>query len=86
MSDDNEDNVTSIEVTVRLIPKALASLEDAARLEGLSQTDTINRALVIYQYILMERQLGKRLAWYEVVPGRFFRRGRRRQVVEAFDF
>ena len=39
-------------VTVNLIPKADAALEQAVRLTGYSKTDTINRALQLYAYIL----------------------------------
>ena len=40
------------QITVNLIEKAAIALTDAAGREQLTKTDTINRALQIYQFIL----------------------------------
>ncbi|MDQ2873984.1 MAG: hypothetical protein M3Y33_03870 [Actinomycetota bacterium] len=38
-------------MTVNLIPKAAEALGTAAAREGLSKTDTVNRALQLYDYV-----------------------------------
>lgn len=40
------------QMTFRLIPEATKAREDAARLIGVSETDTVNRALIMYAKIL----------------------------------
>lgn len=39
-------------VTVRLTPKSVDALERAAEIGGLNRTDTINRAIQLYSYIV----------------------------------
>lgn len=39
-------------VTVNLIPKAAEALDHAAALDRMSKTDTINRAVQIYDYLI----------------------------------
>lgn len=39
-------------VTVNLVPRSTAALTLAAELSGDSKTDTINRALQVYAYLL----------------------------------
>ena len=45
-------------LTVNLIPKADAALELAARVTGLSRTDTVNRALQFYAYMMAVKDNG----------------------------
>lgn len=46
------------EVKVNLVPAALAALENAAALNGHSKTDTVNRALQLYDIITAEMLSG----------------------------
>jgi hypothetical protein len=48
-------------VTVNLIEKASAALDGAAGISGHSKTDTINRAIQIYQFVLERTQAGDEL-------------------------
>jgi hypothetical protein len=45
-------------LTVNLIPKADAALNHAADATGLSRTDTVNRALQVYDYLVAEMAKG----------------------------
>lgn len=45
-------------VSVNLIPKAAAVLDEAVNLSGYSQTDTINRALQAYHFFLKTKEAG----------------------------
>lgn len=45
-------------ITVNLIPRASAALALAAELSGDTRTDTINRALQVYAYLLHVKQEG----------------------------
>ena len=53
------------QVTFYLTPVSVSALEDAAKIDKLSETDVLNRALQVYRYLLMEKQLGKKLVWYD---------------------
>ena len=55
------------QLTVNLIPLAVTALEQAAMLEGNSQTDTVNRALQAYAFIVMQQRTGKRFLLYDEV-------------------
>jgi len=46
-------------LTVNLIPSAVTALEQAAALEGNSQTDTVNRALQTYAFLVLQQKAGK---------------------------
>lgn len=48
-------------ITVNLIPGAASALEGTAAAESLSQTDTVNRALQVYEFLVKQRMLGKEL-------------------------
>lgn len=48
-------------ITVNLIPGAASALEEAASIEELSQTDTVNRALRVYEFIVKQKAFGKEL-------------------------
>jgi hypothetical protein len=39
-------------ITVNLTPRASAALEQAVKLTGDSKTDTLNRAIQVYAYIM----------------------------------
>lgn len=54
-----------IKVTVFLTPKAYAALEDAAMETQDSKTDTINRALAVYNEILWSARTGTTFS-YEI--------------------
>jgi len=43
---------SATKVTVKLSPKSVAALERASRLGELNRTDTINRAIQLYDFIL----------------------------------
>jgi len=58
MGDEGED----VEVTFRMIPTVVSALDDIAMIEGITTTDALNRAVQIYQHLLMEKQIGKRVA------------------------
>ena len=45
-------------LTVNLIPKAVTALDTAVQLSEDSRTDTINRALQVYAYLLHVKQQG----------------------------
>jgi hypothetical protein len=45
-------------ITVNLTPRACAALDQAAKLTGDSQTDTLNRAIQIYAYVMNVTQNG----------------------------
>lgn len=45
-------------LTVNLIPKAAAALDEAVELSGDSRTDTINRAVQAYAFMLKAHQGG----------------------------
>lgn len=49
-------------VTVNLTAKSRAALVDAVQLSGGNKTDSINRALQIYAYILREQAAGNAIA------------------------
>jgi hypothetical protein len=38
-------------VTVALVPKAVSDLQGAVERTGLSKTDVINRAIILYEYL-----------------------------------
>lgn len=46
------------EIPAKLVPKSVSALEDAARLSGLSTTDTINQAIQFWAYIQLARSHG----------------------------
>jgi hypothetical protein len=46
-------------LSVNLVPRALVALQLAAQTTGNSQTDTVNRALQIYAYLVSERAQGR---------------------------
>jgi hypothetical protein len=46
-------------VTVNLVPRAAEALRRAVELTGDSKTDTINRALQLYAYIIKDQSEGK---------------------------
>jgi hypothetical protein len=48
-------------VTVNLIPQAWAALEDAAQYREMNKTDTINRALQIYAFLLRQLAVGQEI-------------------------
>ena len=48
-------------ITVNLIPGAASALEEVSAAENLSQTDAVNRALQVYEFIVMQRMHGKEL-------------------------
>jgi hypothetical protein len=45
-------------ITVNLTPRACAALDQAVKLTGDSQTDTLNRAIQVYVYIMNVTQNG----------------------------
>lgn len=49
-------------VTVNLTPKASEALSQAAQLSEHNRTDTINRALQLYAFVLAELAAGRRIA------------------------
>jgi len=53
--------MANTKLTVTLIPKAVTALEEAARITGDTQTDTINRAIQFYAFVNTELAKGKRL-------------------------
>lgn len=65
MADDGE-HVEYTEVTVKLIPASVSALEDISMMEGRSATDAVNRSLQVYRYLMMEKSVGKKLAWCEL--------------------
>lgn len=50
----------NIKLTVMLIPKSMQALSDAAERTSLSQTDTVNRAIQLYDFFTQNRQKGNR--------------------------
>lgn len=47
--------------TVNLVPKAVASLQEAAQLGGISRSDVVNRALQAYVFLLREQEDGAQI-------------------------
>ena len=45
-------------ITVNLTPRSCAALDQAAKLTGDSQTDTLNRAVQVYAYVMNVTQNG----------------------------
>jgi hypothetical protein len=45
-------------ITVNLTPRACTALEQAVKLTGDSKTDTLNRAIQVYSYIMNVTQNG----------------------------
>ena len=45
-------------ITINLTPRAYAALEQAAKLTGDSKTDTLNRAIQVYAYVINVTQNG----------------------------
>lgn len=62
----DDDDLT--ELRVLLTSDSVNALMEAASLEVIPQTDVVNRALQVYRYLVMERTLGKRLAWVTPCP------------------
>jgi hypothetical protein len=60
-------------VSVNLLPKAAAVLDDAIQLSGYSQTDTINRALQAYAFLLKALARGGGVYVRETADGELFR-------------
>jgi hypothetical protein len=58
MNDDARPELTR--VTVNLMPRAAEAMRLAARREELSQTDTINRALQVYDFLSARNAAGFR--------------------------
>lgn len=56
-------------VAVVLVPSAIEALESAAKLTGYSRTDTINRALQLYEEIVGAESRGVRTLGFEVRDG-----------------
>lgn len=50
--------VTLTRLTVNLIPRTAAALALAARVNGNSKTDTVNRALQVYAYLSSQVKAG----------------------------
>ena len=48
-------------ITVNLIPRAVAALDQARAITGLSQTDVVNRALQAYAFLEKEGSEGARV-------------------------
>lgn len=48
-------------ITVNLVPGAASALEEASAAEQLSQTDTVNRALQVYEFLVKQKMFGKEL-------------------------
>jgi hypothetical protein len=46
-------------LTANLIPPAVTALQQAAILEGNSQTDTVNRTLQAYAFLILQQKAGK---------------------------
>jgi hypothetical protein len=53
--------VTLTRTTANLIPRAAAALDAAAAREGISRTDIINRAVVVYDVIAGHLHAGDKL-------------------------
>jgi len=47
-----KDEQTPTKVTVKLSPRTMDALNQAAESGGLNRTDTINRAIQVYDYLL----------------------------------
>lgn len=62
-------------VTVYLVGSASAALDSAAELTGDTKTDTINRALQVYDHVVRCQAQGERVVW--VRPEARMRRHRR---------
>jgi hypothetical protein len=48
-------------LTVNLVARAVASLEEIANATGATKTDVVNRAIHFYAYTIREKDAGKRL-------------------------
>lgn len=58
-------------LTVNITPRSVVALEKAAEIEGLSKTDTVNRALQVWAYLLAEKAKGAE--FHLVTRRRWFR-------------
>lgn len=58
-------------LTVSLLPKAEAALEEASRITGERKTDCINRALLLYAMAHQIQEAGGRLYMRETPGGGF---------------
>lgn len=61
-----------VQVTMLLTRQSFSALTNMATLEGITETDIHNRALQVYQHVVMEQKLGKKLAWITSVKRRWF--------------
>lgn len=48
-------------ITINLIPGAASALEEVSAAENLSRTDTVNRAIQVYEFIVKQKMFGKEL-------------------------
>ena len=54
-------------LTVNLVPDAVSALEQIAALEGNNLTDTVNRALQAYAFMIIQQKAGKKFLLYDEV-------------------
>lgn len=53
--------MSNVELTIKLIPAAVKALENAAAQNGHSKTDTVNRAIQLYDFITLELMTGAKI-------------------------
>lgn len=51
----------NLKVTVELVPKAVAAVDEAVGLTGLSRIDVINRAVQLYAFVELEKSAGAQI-------------------------
>lgn len=49
-------------LTVNLTPRASEELAEVARLTGVNRTDSVNRAILVYNFLEQQQHNGKRVA------------------------
>lgn len=57
----SEDRPSLVRLTLNLIPKSAEALEHAAAVDRNSKTDTVNRAIQLYDFFLSQQAKGGRI-------------------------
>lgn len=57
-------------VTVSMLPETITAMQDAARLNGLSEADTVNRAIQFWAFIQLVKASGGSVHVRETAGGR----------------
>jgi hypothetical protein len=55
------DEADLTKLTVNLVPRAVVAMEFGAALAGDTRTDTVNRALQVYAYLMEQMAFGRRI-------------------------